>query len=62
MGGTNDSKAADSKDVLIRDTARQLTASFGNLNEIKTSQILNFTLNGQPLAQVTPWQRQISIG
>lgn len=55
-------KAADSKDVLIRGTARQLTASFGNLNKIKTSQILNFTLNGQrQFAQVTPWRDKFGL-
>lgn len=55
-------KAADSKDVLIQGTARQLTASFGNLNEIKTSQILNFTLNGQrQFAQVTPWRDKFGL-
>lgn len=55
-------KAVDSKDLLIRATARQLIASFGNLNEIKTSQILNFTLNGQrQFAQVTPWRDKFGL-
>ncbi len=55
-------KASDSKDILIRATAEHLTKHFGNLNKIKVSQHLEFTLNGQrQFAQVTPWKDKYGL-
>lgn len=50
-------KASDSKDPLIQATAEHLTAQFGNLNQIKGVQQIDFKLNGKrQFVQVTPWQ------
>ncbi len=55
-------KAAESNDPLIRATARQLSERFGNLSEIKASQPLKFTLNGErQFAQVTPWRDKFGL-
>ncbi len=55
-------KAADSKDILIRATAEHLTKHFGNLSNIKASQHLEFTLNGQrQFAQITPWKDKYGL-
>jgi len=55
-------KAVDSKDPLIRATARHLSERLGNLSKITASQPLNFTLNGQrQFAQVTPWRDQYGL-
>ncbi|MEG4858947.1 PAS domain-containing protein [Microcoleus sp. K1-B6] len=50
-------QAIDSKDLLTKDTAKYLRERFNNLNEIKTSQQLEFLLNGQKqFVQVVPFQ------
>ncbi|MEG4442660.1 PAS domain-containing protein [Microcoleus sp. AT9_B5] len=50
-------QAIDSKDILTKDTAKYLIERFNNLNEIKTSQQLEFLLNGQKqFVQVVPFQ------
>ncbi|MGI2908445.1 ATP-binding protein [Tolypothrix sp. VBCCA 56010] len=55
-------KASDSKDILIRATAEHLTKHFGNLNKIKASQHLEFTLNGQrQFVQITPWKDKYGL-
>lgn len=55
-------KAADSKDPLIKATARQLLKQFTNLSEIKASRSLSFTLNGQrQFTQVTPWRDKFGL-
>ncbi|MBW4571723.1 MAG: response regulator [Tolypothrix carrinoi HA7290-LM1] len=55
-------KATDSKDILIRATAQHLNKHFGNLNKIKASQHLEFTLNGQrQFAQITPWKDKYGL-
>ncbi|MEG4625393.1 PAS domain-containing protein [Microcoleus sp. w1-18aA5] len=49
--------ATDSKDILTKATAKYLTERFNNLNEIKTSQQLDFLVNGQKqFVQVVPFQ------
>ena len=49
--------ATDSKDILTKATAKYLTERFNNLNEIKTSQQLEFLVNGQKqFVQVVPFQ------
>ncbi|MEG4107968.1 ATP-binding protein [Microcoleus sp. S13_C5] len=49
--------ATDSKDILTQATAKYLTERFNNLNEIKTSQQLEFLVNGQKqFVQVVPFQ------
>ncbi|MCC3494145.1 MAG: Cache 3/Cache 2 fusion domain-containing protein [Microcoleus sp. PH2017_16_JOR_D_A] len=48
--------AANSKNVLIRSTARYLTQRFGHLSKIDSSQQLDFTIDGQrQFLQVTPF-------
>ncbi|NEU75037.1 response regulator [Hassallia byssoidea VB512170] len=55
-------KATDSKDILIRATAQHLNKHFGNLNKIKVSQHLEFTLNGQrQFVQITPWKDKYGL-
>jgi signal transduction histidine kinase/FixJ family two-component response regulator len=55
-------KASDSKDTLIRATAQHLSKHFGNLNKIKASQYLEFTLNGErQFAQITPWKDKYGL-
>src|SRR6476661_2684520 len=50
-------QAIDSKDILTKDTAKYLIERFNNLNEIKSSQQLDFLLNGQKqFVQVVPFQ------
>ncbi|MCU0540636.1 MAG: PAS domain S-box protein [Oscillatoriaceae cyanobacterium Prado104] len=47
--------ATDSKNVLIRSTARYLTERFGDLSQIRSSSQLDFTIAGQrQFLQVTP--------
>ncbi|MEG4032894.1 ATP-binding protein [Microcoleus sp. S36b_A4] len=49
--------ATDSKDILTKATAKYLTERFNNLNEIKTSQQLEFLVNGQKeFVQVVPFE------
>ncbi|OKH36881.1 hypothetical protein NIES2119_15800 [[Phormidium ambiguum] IAM M-71] len=49
--------AADSQDILTKTTAKYLTERFNNLNEIKSSQQLDFLLNGQKqFVQVVPFK------
>ncbi|MEG5160317.1 ATP-binding protein [Microcoleus sp. AT3-A2] len=49
--------ATDSKDILTKATAKYLTDRFNNLNEIKTSQQLEFLVNGQKqFVQLVPFQ------
>ncbi|MBD1940520.1 diguanylate cyclase [Microcoleus sp. FACHB-68] len=48
-------KATESKDILIRSTAKYLIERFGNLNEINSSQSLTFQLEDQQeFLQITP--------
>ncbi|WP_038296684.1 hybrid sensor histidine kinase/response regulator [[Scytonema hofmanni] UTEX B 1581] len=55
-------KASESKDTLIRATAQHLSKHFGNLNQIKASQYLEFTLNGErQFAQITPWKDKYGL-
>jgi signal transduction histidine kinase/FixJ family two-component response regulator len=55
-------KASDSKDTLIRATAQHLSKHFGNLNQIKASQHLEFTLKGErQFAQITPWKDKYGL-
>lgn len=55
-------EAADSKDALIRATAQHLTKQFGNLNQIQTSQYLEFSIKGdRQFAQVTPWKDKYGL-
>ncbi len=55
-------KASDSSDVQIRSTTQYLTKHFGNLNQIKGSQQLNFTSEGQRFfVQVTPWSDKFGL-
>ncbi len=47
---------------LIRATVLNLNKSFGNLNDIKTSQFLDFKIgNERQFVQVTPWQDKSGI-
>ncbi|MEY4519208.1 MAG: hypothetical protein RLZZ499_1807, partial [Cyanobacteriota bacterium] len=55
-------KALDSNDPLIQGTAKYLIEKFGNLNQIKETQQLNFKLDGErQFVQVTPWQDELSL-
>ncbi len=55
-------RGVDSKDALIRATSRNLAAHFGDLSKIKTSQHLEFTLDGErQFAQVTPWEDKYGL-
>ena len=50
-------KAVESKDPLIKATAKDLTEHFGDLSKITKSQQLDFILNNQrQFIQVTPWK------
>lgn len=54
--------AFDSKEPLIQATARHLSKHFGDLSKIKSSQQIDFLLNGQrEFIQVTPWQDEWGI-
>lgn len=53
---------SDSTNPLIRAIAQNLNKSFGNLNEIKSRQLLNFKIgNERQFVQVTPWQDKFGI-
>ncbi len=53
---------SDSKNPLIQATAKHLTERFGDLTKIKSSQQVNFLLNGQrQFVQVTPWQDDLGL-
>ncbi len=55
-------KAIESEDPLIKNTAQYLEQKFGNLNQIKTSQQLDFELNGErQFVQVAPWQDELGL-
>ena len=55
-------KAIESEDPLIKNTAQYLKQKFGNLNQIKTSQQLDFKLNGErQFVQVAPWQDELGL-
>lgn len=50
-------RAVESKDLLIKNTAKYLVEKFKDLNRIKTSQQIDFKLDGErQFVQVTPWQ------
>lgn len=54
--------AVDSKDALIKATARHLTKRFGELSKIKTKTNLEFTLDGErQFAQVTEWKDKYGL-
>ncbi len=55
-------KALDSKDPLLRATAKHLTEKFGNLSKIQGVQQLDFLVKGKrQFVQVTPWQDNLGI-
>ncbi len=55
-------KASDSRDPLIRLTTQYLTKHFKSLSEIKTTQQLKLTIEGQQqFVQVTPWQDKLGL-
>lgn len=55
-------KAVDSEDQLIQNTAQYLKQEFGDLNQIKTPQQLNFMLDGErQFVQVTPWKDELGL-
>jgi signal transduction histidine kinase/CheY-like chemotaxis protein len=55
-------KAIDSSDTLIQATAEYLQQHFEQLQVIKESQIIRFTLDGQrQFVQVTPWQDEFGL-
>jgi signal transduction histidine kinase/CheY-like chemotaxis protein len=55
-------KALDSDDPLIQGTAKYLAKEFGDLNQIKKTQQLNFNLDGErQFVQVTPWQDELGL-
>ncbi|MGF1589880.1 MAG: ATP-binding protein [Pleurocapsa sp.] len=55
-------KAINSTDSLIQSTAKFLQAEFGDFEQIKTAQQLNFKLNGErQFVQVTPWQDELGL-
>ncbi len=50
-------KAIDLRDPLIRAASQQLVARHSDLNQVRTSQQFEFSLNGQrQFVQVTPWR------
>ncbi len=55
-------RASDSKEPLIRSTIQYLTKHYKNLSEIKTSQQLKLTLQGQhQFVQITPWRDKLGL-
>ncbi|HEY9903587.1 MAG TPA: ATP-binding protein [Candidatus Sericytochromatia bacterium] len=55
-------RASDSKEPLIRSTTQYLTKHYKNLSEIKTSQQLKLTLQGQhQFVQITPWRDKLGL-
>lgn len=55
-------KAVNSTDPLIKSAAEYLQEKFGNLEQIKTAQQLNFKLDGErQFVQVTPWQDELGL-
>ncbi|MGL5833938.1 MAG: ATP-binding protein, partial [Waterburya sp.] len=55
-------KALDSNNPLIQGTAKYLVEKFGDLNQIKETQQLNFKLDGErQFVQVTPWQDELGL-
>ena len=55
-------KAVEIQDPLIKNTAKFLNQKFGDLNQIKTSQQLNFKLDGKrQFIQVDPWQDELGL-
>ena len=49
--------ASESSDVLIRSTSQYLVKHFGNFNQIKDTQQLDFFLNQEhQFVQVLPWK------
>jgi signal transduction histidine kinase/DNA-binding NarL/FixJ family response regulator len=55
-------KALDSNDPLIQGTAKYLVEEFGDLNQIKKTQQLNFKLDGErQFVQATPWQDELGL-
>lgn len=55
-------KAVNSENPLIKATAQYLQQEFGDLNQIKKAQQLNFTLDGErQFVQVTPWQDELGL-
>ncbi|MDY6785994.1 MAG: histidine kinase dimerization/phospho-acceptor domain-containing protein, partial [Cyanobacteriota bacterium] len=56
-GQANRLKATETQDPLIRSTAKYLLALSGNLSEIETARLLNFTLKDeQHFVRVQPWK------
>ena len=55
-------KALKSNDPLIQGTAKYLVEEFGDLNQIKETQQLNFKLDGErQFVQATPWQDELGL-
>lgn len=55
-------KASESSNPLIRGTLESLNQSFGNINNIKSREFLDFTLDKErQFVQVTPWQDKFGI-
>ncbi|MBV6624111.1 MAG: response regulator [Rivularia sp. (in: Bacteria)] len=55
-------KATDSKDWLIKETAKYLIEEFGDLNKIKKIQQIEFKIKGnRKFVQITPWQDELGL-
>ena len=55
-------RASDSKEPLIRSTTQYLTKHYKNLSEIKTSQQLKLTIEGQhQFVHITPWRDKLGL-
>ena len=55
-------KAVNSTDPLIKGTAEYLQEKFGDLNQIKAVQQINFKLDGErKFVQVTPWRDELGL-
>jgi two-component system sensor histidine kinase ChiS len=55
-------RASDSKEPLIRSTTQYLKKHYKNLSEIKTSQQLKLTIEGQhQFVHITPWRDKLGL-